>query len=260
MLFPPLYSFQESASGDVTPPAAPTLANPSPGDGSIAITYTPPGADYASGQIEYDDGTTVTALPTTTAGTYTISGLVNRAVYRLTARAKDAAGNWSARSIVFFVTVGEAISQEDDGLEHFVCLSLQKVLGDAGIADLIQVPGFQLPPDEETEEWLTFTLLHCPRWNSRAGSWFGNAVFVVQCFARVAQELATRETNRPWRIASRVRSLFEKTNIEIKAYGEDEARLATLNVKEGSGAYQAPLIGQGCHSVLMTFTATLIKP
>lgn len=109
MIFPPLYGFEDESSGeDTTPPNAPTLALTARTSTSVTLIYTPPVDDYLSGEIEYDDGETLTTVTTAGTASHTVSGLDGTKTYRFTARARDTAGNWSERSIAIVTALASS--------------------------------------------------------------------------------------------------------------------------------------------------------
>lgn len=136
-MFSPLYQFTTVSAGDTTPPDAPTLALTSRTATSVVLAYTPPVADYASGEIEYDDGETVTAVVTAGTASHTISGLDGTKTYRFTARARDTAGNWSERSVA--VVTALASSTVISQVLAETKLKLEALnLGGAGIASVFK--------------------------------------------------------------------------------------------------------------------------
>lgn len=243
-------------ASDTTPPSAPTLTLSSVGNGQVALVYTPPSSDYASGEIEYDGNGAVATLVVTTAGTYTITGLTNDESYHFTARAKDSAGNWSGRSKTVMATPRAATPVGDD-LEHYVGLSVAKQLTDAAVTSVIQLQGYRDPVNESVDEWLAVDVLACRRSRSRKGVWLGRVEFQVACLARQAPQQASLKRNVPWKLASDVREALEKADVAVKKYGDGagEAEVARLSVDEGESEYRES--EENVHVVVVSFSGQL---
>lgn len=254
-----MLSLEEPETPDTTPPNAPVLGAPEIDDGEVTIAYTPPGSDYLDGEIEYDDGTMVATFDVTGADYYTIDGLTNGVRYTFTARARDAAGNWSARSLArAAMPIAEPPEDPFDLIEHYMSLSVRKWARDTGISPVLQEQGHKPPADESIQDWASVDLSSTTRRRTRP-DWYGATVrFQIECVSRMASQRVDKDMDAPWRLASRFRSAFEKKMIPVMNYGASssgEDTIAVLKVAEGEAVYDRGF-GES-HSVIVTFTAVL---
>lgn len=126
-------------------------------------------------------------------------------------------------------------------------------------------------PKNDAEEWYDFSPMGDARMRTRRGVWGGILMWQVACCSKLEEALADHDTLRPFRMASGLRTLIEKTDIPIRTIGvAPEPIIGTLQVKEARQSYlprrNITFQGQGnfaveqgnSHSVVVTFQAVLI--
>ena len=126
-------------------------------------------------------------------------------------------------------------------------------------------------PNTDVEQWVDFFPMGDARIRSRSDRWMGRLLFQMSCCSKIEENRADHDTMAARRLASKVRKLFEHTDLPVRKFGVDDTLiLGTLNISEarqrylprrnitfqGEGNYS---VEQGnTHTVVVTFQSTLI--
>jgi len=126
-------------------------------------------------------------------------------------------------------------------------------------------------PNNEAEEWFDFTPIGDARMRTRKAVWGGMMVWQVACCSKLEEAREDHDTLAPFKMASRLRTALEKTDVPIRTIGvAPEPVIGVLQIKEARQSYlprrNITFQGEGnfaveqgnTHSVVVTFQAVLI--
>jgi len=153
-------------------------------------------------------------------------------------------------------------------LRTYAQRSIVKALRDGLAPTALQIPGQRDDVNEATEEWVAYYPLEVPRWPSRKGVFAGTVVFQVSCFARFAEQRTDEQTDAPWVLADRVRTILDGAGILVRSYGDEPVSdVACLQLGDGAEVYLderrlgvLPPAGgsvSNCHAVVLTYRGSM---
>lgn len=157
-----------------------------------------------------------------------------------------------------------------DEIEAYAHMSLLKAIRD-GLPNGSIINSVGMRPKNDAEEWYDFSPMGDVRMRTRRGVWGGILMWQVACCSKLEEAREDKDTLRPFRMASGLRTLIEKKDIPIRTIGvAPEPVIGTLQMKEARQSYlprrNITFQGEGnfaveqgnSHSVVVTFQAVLI--
>lgn len=241
--------------------STPGLALSSTDSGQVSLVYAPPtDSTYASGEIDYSDGSSVWTVAATIVGTYTITGLTNGRAYYFTARAKSTTGGWSGPSVAVVATpnVPVVVKGITSDFEAYVILTLANALREtpALVDAYIQLFGARTPATDDLESWLALDVLTFRRSGSRSGVWKGEVMIQVSCFSRDPAERSDAQVPAAHRLAGVVARSLEQIHLPVMDYGNTPLQtLADIAVREPRMRSIPPAPGTNVWVVAVDFNA-----
>jgi len=151
----------------------------------------------------------------------------------------------------------------DQLFEVYVWRSIAETIKAALPTTYVIEPGMRRAAPEDKQEWVTIDPLSFSPANSRRGTYDGQELFQVSCFAKYAETQPDAVLDVPFRLAAKVRAALEKGDILVKSYGvTPEVFIGTLKLH----AFNRQYLGENAlgidqpanaHAVVLTAQGTL---